>query len=264
MPFDYLNIDLPESKKTTLNTMKIQQKMMKVMFCLTLYPDMELAGAFAGIGDIHKTLLFHYGDDVYMRMREDIQERRKSRGEQPIMNILQSLYDLWSEEYNINDLYNMITGKQTCNGEENKEMVETDILKTYREDDTTPSSYLTFANVIENIDTHIEIEKSFHNPEVASGRWWIISYDRFVLDGKMRPFILMSKLNAEGKICYIQGVWPLDYFLVALEKIVPLGYRAEHGNYIFLDVQVETIQTKARGRLQKYHLIRKVESPTEQ
>lgn len=261
MPFDYLSVKLPESKKTGLNTIKIQMTLDKILFSLAMYPDMQLAEAFSRVGRLRNYLPFHLGDEIYAEIRADIIGRRKDLKNQPLVTIMQNLHDLWSEDYNINEIYKMVTGKQTVEQEE-VEIVKIEKPKIYREDDLTPSEYLTYANVIEGIDVHLEIERKFHNPEVAPGRWWVITFVRFVLNGKMRPFILMARLNKEGKICYIQGAWPLDYLLTAIEKIIPLDYRAKHGDYIYLDIQVEAIQTKARGKLQKYSLIRRVNTAT--
>jgi len=260
MPFDYLSVKLPESKKTGLNTIKIQTSLEKILFSLAMYPDMQLAEAFGGVGNIRMYLSSHLGKEIYSEIRTDIIERRKDLKDQPLVLIMQNLYDLWFEDYNINELYNMVTGKQTVKDEE---IVVGEIKPTiFREDDLTPHEHLTYANIIESMDIHLEIERKFHNPEIAPGRWWVITYTRLVLDGKMRPFILMARLNGEGKICYVQGAWPLDYLLTAIQRIVPLEYRASHGNYIYLDIQVEAIQIKARGKLQKYSLIRKVDNAT--
>ena len=261
MPFDYFDVELPESKKTGLNTLKIQQTLNKILFALALYPDLQLAGAFGGVGNIHDFLPFHLGKETYSEILEDIRERRKELIQEPLVNILQNLEDLSNDGYNIDDLYNMISGKQIAEIIVNNDYCGTN-LKFYREDYDTPSEYLTFANVIDSMDMHIELESAFHSPDVAPGIWWLIWYDRRVLKGKFRPFALMARLNNEGKICYLQGVWPFEYLMNEIEKIVPLGYKAVHGDYVFLEIRAELIDIKGRGKFHKYNLVRRIDSPT--
>jgi len=260
MPFDYLTVKLPESKKTGLNTIKIQQALDKILFSLALYPDIRLAGAFAGIKKIYNFLVFHLDDETYSALLTDVQERRGKYQEQPMMSILQNLYDLWYEDYNINELYKMITGKKIISGEEEEESEKQSPVYE-REKDLKPSDYLNFSNVIEGMNVHIALEKEFNSPEVAPGIWWVVYYDRILIQSKVRPFALLARLDG-GKICYLQGVWPLAYLRTALEKIVPIGYRAVHGKYVYIEVNVEFLDTKDKGKLQKYSLIRVVDSPT--
>lgn len=259
MPFDYLSVKLPESKKTGLNTIKIQTTLDKILFSLAMYPDMQLAEAFARVGNIRNYLPYHLGEETYAGIRVDIVKRRKVLREQPLVTIMQNLYDLWFEDYNINELYKMVTGKQTV--EDDEIVVVAKDKKFFREDDLKHSEHLTFSNVVEGMDVHLEVEANFHSPDVSPGIWWVIWYDRKILSGSLRPFALMARLH-EGKICYLQGVWPFDYLMNAIQKIIPLGYKAAHGDYVFLEIRAEMLVTKTGGKFHEYKLVRRIDSPT--
>jgi hypothetical protein len=261
MTFDYLNLKLPESKKTGLHTLTLQMKMDKVLFMLHLYPDFELAGAVGGVGNIHSFLPFHFGKEIYDEMKEDVSERRKNKDLTAMIGLWTDVYELWLEDYDINQFYNMITGKREMEEEVigKKEIKE----KFYRENELEPSRTLTFSNVIAQMEMHVILQAKLQSPNVAPGKWWVIYYNNLKIKGKFAPFVLMARINDDGRICYLQGVWPFEYLMNALAKILPIGYEAkEDKSLFFIEIQgnIENVDIGS-GVWHKYTSIKKIKLP---
>jgi len=262
MVFDYLHLELPVSKKTGLHSLTLQMKMNKVLFMLHLYPDFELAGAFAGVGNIHNFIPYHYGKEIYNQMKEDVSNRRVEKKSESLLALMEDVYNLWFEDYDINNLYNMITGKCIVEQEIVKEKEE--IQQTfYRENELKASENLTFSSVIEQMDVFIELERGVSNPNIAPGKWWVIYYDNMEIKGKFVPFILMGRINDDGKIAYIQGAWPLEYLMKALSRILRPGYKAKKNKkQIYLEIEAELRPVSVGGGVyHHYTSIREIKSP---
>jgi hypothetical protein len=260
MTFDYLNLKLPESKKTGLHTLTLQMKMDKVLFMLHLYPDFELAGAVAGVGDIHKFLVYHFEKEIYGAMREDVSERRKNKKYQSMISLLDDIYELWLEEYDINNFYNMITGKNISEEELVKEKIK---ICEVAEEVLIPNENYTFANVISRLEVHLKVEAMTQTPDIPPGVWWVIVYEQINLKGKLRPFILLARLNDEGRICYLQGAWPLSHLNDKyLSRLLPFPYRAKKNeSFIYLDIEGYPIEVDGQHSYTRYINVKKIKSP---
>jgi hypothetical protein len=231
---------------------------------LHLYPDLGLAGAMAGVSNIHDFLPYHLGDETYKQIQKDIRERRKAKDMQPIIGLLNEVYDLWFEEYDIDNLYNMITGK--CIVPEDV-MEEDEISKSAAENGKLiPSDSLTFSNVIEQMDLHIQIQAMTKTPDIPEGIWWVIAYEQVEIRGTLRPFILVARLNYEGKICYLQGAWPLPHLNDKyLSRFLPMGYRADKNEpFVFLEIEGHPIDIDGHHDYTRYTGIRKIDSPVKE
>jgi hypothetical protein len=262
MTFDYLNLKLPESKKTGLHTLTLQMKMDKVLFMLHLYPDFELAGAVGGVGNIHSFLPFHFGKEIYDEMKEDVSERRKNKDLTAMIGLLTDVYELWLEDYDINQFYNMITGKHIVEEDLIKEK-EKEIINQKKE--LIPSEHLTFSNVIRQIDIHLQVEAMTQTPDVPPGIWWVVAYEQVKLKGKLRPFVLLARLNDKGRICYLQGAWPLSHLNDKyLSRLLSIPYRIKKDEpFIFLKIEGYPTEVDGQHEYTRYTNVQLIDSPVE-
>jgi len=244
MEFDYFNVELRDSAQGALRTIDIQKKIKKFLFALWLYPDFPFAADFAGVGNLRTFLTYWLGKNVYETLRKSVVKRRKVIGNIRMYELMRDLFQLCEGRPDLLDLfttrfYSMMMGKRFVD-EEVKLKVESGFT-FFKEHDLEEDPLLTFFNVVENLDYYIKLSKEFKHPEFAPGKYWLIYFDEEHVKAKMRPYLLLGRINEEGKIAYLQGGWPLQYLINGVQRIVSFGYKAKHGKYRYIRIIAEKL-----------------------
>ena len=244
MKFDYFNVELRDSSQGALRTIDIQKKINKFLFALWLYPNFPFAANFAGVGDVYHFLTYWLGADVYEKLRKDVAARRRDIGNIRVYEIMRDLFKICEGRPDLLELfttkfYSMMMGKRFVD-EEVKLKVESGFT-FFKEYDLEEDPLLTFFNVVENLDYYIRLSKEFQHPKFAPGKYWLVYFGEERVKTKMRPYLLLGRINEEGKIAYLQGGWTPQYVLNGMKRIVSLGYRTEHGKYRYIRIIAEKL-----------------------
>lgn len=244
MGFDYFNVELRDSSQGALRTIDIQKKMNKFLLALWLYPNFPFAANFASIGDSYHFLTYWLGMDMYEELRKDVAARRRDIGNIRIYELMQDLFRLCEGRQDLLELfvtkfYSMMMGKCFMDGEPRLQ-VESGFT-FFKEYDLEEDPLLTFFNVVENLDYYIKISKEVQHPEFAPGKYWLVYFGEEHIKAKMRPYLLLGRINEEGKIAYLQGGWPLQYLINGVQRIVSFDYKAKHGEYRYIRIIAEKL-----------------------
>jgi len=262
MGFDYFNVEMRDSSQGTLRTIDIQKKMNRFLFALWLYPNFPFAANFASVGDVYHFLTYWLGTDIYERLRKDVAARRRDIGNIRVYEIMRDLFQLCEGRPDLLELfttkfYSMMIGKRFI--DEEPELKLEGGFTFFKEHDVEEDPLLTFFSVVENLDYYIKLSKEFEHPEFAPGKYWLIYLGEEDVKREKRPYLLLGRINDEGKISYLQGGWPLQYLINGIQRIVTRGklkywvgkdihdrvkklaYRAEHGKYCYIRIIAEKL-----------------------
>jgi hypothetical protein len=246
---DYNSISIPEEKLTTMHAHTANSKLKRLMFAVSLYPDWKMASIFANISRYINFLKYWLGDTLTAELQADVKERRKLFIEvSDIYNIIENSYNKYQEGHDYlnpfahEDEWIITMDEQVPPLMSQEEML--DLVGVRPE--------WTYDYILEHVDNLIEIERIRRNDAfVESGRYWIVAY-RYVLIGKRhRPFVLLAKIcETDDTILAIQGVWPLSFMKIAIERMISIPYLATLEDLRF--IRIETEITKAGPFRAKY------------
>lgn len=95
--------------------------------------------------------------------------------------------------------------------------------------------------IIDNLDMHIALHTELRDVHFDEGRYLILSYTQEKIDGKLRPFLLLARINDKDEIAYIQGAWLLPYLKNKMDRLVPLGYKTTEKDLKYLNIELDII-----------------------
>lgn len=107
-------------------------------------------------------------------------------------------------------------------------------------DRNTTDMHLTRENVLINYDSIVRSQTRLRDSDIDEGKYWIISCNEQNIDGRLRPFLLLARINNRGEIAYLQGVWLRDNQKRMIEKQLSPNYidQGTFGKHLYVEIDI--------------------------
>lgn len=228
----------------------IVEQLRRFTFALKLTGKVSRAAEFAKIGEPDFFMKYWFGPESYDKLKEYIE----SLGD-CYLEMLEEFYNIGIKEEKEEEERERLIHESEPND------IDFGKIELYNRDLITGDTSLSYERVINDYEVHRVLLMIYDNPNFASGVFWLVSYTLERVKGKMRPFVIMARVNENDELCYMQGGWPHKHFDKMLERLVPIGYICDLKDKIYIELKVDIVEWEHGKQVINYESIRKVEGP---
>lgn len=220
----YDHIDILGERKT-MRYADARDKVKRVLFALSLYPNMSLARDFVQEKDIHKFLDYWIGKESHAEIRKHMSERVEVK-EHELLEILEYLYQFKSVGLDYIKVLDMLLHGEVRKEEEKNEY-----------DEIGEDEEFELERIMAALEAYMVVCSKKINPDLKDGRYLVLLFRQILIGTNMTPFVLVAKELENGKYRFPRGYTSPAHLIDFARKALPMPYSLENGEKMYMTVK---------------------------